>query len=143
MANAKISNSSVFIPKSDVLDVDGFAGYDSSGNVQISGASLKSSILSGTITTVTGTAPISVTSGSTPVVSIQQATTSSNGYLSSTDWNTFNNKTGNLGTVTEVSASIGGSDFHRTLQDLRPCGICCLDVSSSSRISSFLKNFEA
>jgi len=111
MANAKISNSSVFIPKSDVLDVDGFAGYNSSGNVQISGTNLKSSILSGTITTVTGTAPISVTSGSTPVVSISQATTSSNGYLSSTDWNTFNNKTSNLGTVTEVSASISGSAY--------------------------------
>lgn len=38
---------------------------------------------------ITGTAPISVVSG---VVSISQASGSSNGYLSSTDWNTFNNK---------------------------------------------------
>lgn len=38
---------------------------------------------------ITGTAPISVVSG---VVSISQAGGASNGYLSSTDWNTFNNK---------------------------------------------------
>ncbi|MDG0815495.1 tail fiber domain-containing protein [Bdellovibrio svalbardensis] len=47
----------------------------------------------GTVTNVTGTAPISVSSGTTtPVVSISQATTSTNGYLSSADWNTFNGK---------------------------------------------------
>ena len=38
---------------------------------------------------ITGTAPISVSSG---VVSISQAGGAANGYLSSTDWNTFNNK---------------------------------------------------
>ena len=38
---------------------------------------------------ITGTAPISVTSG---VVSISQASGASNGYLSSTDFTTFNNK---------------------------------------------------
>ena len=38
---------------------------------------------------ITGTAPISVTSG---VVSISQASGSTNGFLSSTNWNTFNNK---------------------------------------------------
>ena len=38
---------------------------------------------------ITGTLPISVTSG---VVSISQAGGASNGFLTSTDWNTFNNK---------------------------------------------------
>ena len=47
----------------------------------------------GTVTSVSGTAPISVATGTTtPVISISQATTSTDGYLSSTDWNTFNNK---------------------------------------------------
>ncbi|MGZ3790207.1 MAG: beta strand repeat-containing protein [Bacteriovorax sp.] len=47
----------------------------------------------GTVTTVSGTAPITVATGtSTPVVSISQATGAANGYLSSADWNTFNNK---------------------------------------------------
>jgi len=47
----------------------------------------------GTVTNVTANAPLSVVSGtSTPVISISQATTATNGYLTSTDWTTFNNK---------------------------------------------------
>jgi hypothetical protein len=46
----------------------------------------------GTVTSVSASLPISSTGGATPNLSITQATTSTNGYLSSTDWNTFNNK---------------------------------------------------
>jgi hypothetical protein len=46
----------------------------------------------GTVTSVTGTAPIASSGGTTPAISISQSTTSTNGYLSSTDWNTFNAK---------------------------------------------------
>lgn len=49
-------------------------------------------IPTGGVTSVSGTAPISSSGGSTPVISISQATTSTDGYLSSTDWNTFNGK---------------------------------------------------
>jgi hypothetical protein len=48
------------------------------------------------------TAPLSIT---TNVISISQASGSVNGYLSNTDWNTFNNKTSNTGTVTSVSGT--------------------------------------
>lgn len=58
---------------------------------------------SGTVTSVSGTAPIASTGGATPTISISQATTSTNGYLSSTDWNTFNNK--GSGTVTSVTGT--------------------------------------
>jgi hypothetical protein len=47
---------------------------------------------SGSITGVTGTAPIVSSGGAAPVISITQATTSTPGYLSSADWNTFNGK---------------------------------------------------
>ena len=46
----------------------------------------------GTVTSVSASLPISSTGGATPNLSITQATTSTDGYLSSTDWNTFNNK---------------------------------------------------
>lgn len=42
----------------------------------------------------------------TGAFTIQQANTSQSGYLSSTDWNTFNNKTSNTGTVTSVGLSV-------------------------------------
>lgn len=58
----------------------------------------------GTVTSVSGVAPISVTNGtSTPSISLSQANTSTNGYLSSADWNTFNSKQESItsGTTTQ------------------------------------------
>ena len=56
---------------------------------------------SGTVTNVTGTSPVSVATGTTtPVISMPAATTSVDGYLTSTDWTTFNGK--GSGTVTSV-----------------------------------------
>ena len=58
----------------------------------------------GTVTSVTGTSPISVATGTTtPAISISQANGTTNGFLSSADWATFNAK-GN-GTVTSVTGS--------------------------------------
>jgi hypothetical protein len=58
---------------------------------------------SGTVTSVSGTAPIASSGGATPAISISQASGSTDGYLSSTDWTTFNSK-GN-GTVTSVGGT--------------------------------------
>jgi hypothetical protein len=55
--------------------------------------SLGGSVSVGTVTSVTGTSPVSVATGTTtPVISMAAATGSVNGYLTSTDWTTFNNK---------------------------------------------------
>ena len=51
------------------------------------------------------TAPITSTGGLTPTIGITQAGTVSNGYLSSTDWNTFNNKQAAGTYVTSVAVS--------------------------------------
>jgi hypothetical protein len=67
----------------------------------------------GTVTSVTGTAPIVSSGGNTPAISISQSTTSTDGYLSSTDWTTFNNKystggalgTPSSGTVTNLTGT--------------------------------------
>lgn len=61
------------------------------------------SAASGSVTSVTGTAPIASSGGTTPAISISQAGAASDGYLSSTDWNTFNNK--GSGTVTSVTGT--------------------------------------
>ena len=49
------------------------------------------------VTSVSATSPIASTGGFTPTISIPQATTSVSGYLTATDWNTFNNKQPALG----------------------------------------------
>ena len=65
--------------------------------------SLGGSISVGTVTSVTGTSPVVSSGGTTPAISMPAATTSVSGYLTSTDWNTFNNK--GSGTVTSVGLS--------------------------------------
>ncbi|HEX7675677.1 MAG TPA: tail fiber domain-containing protein [Bdellovibrio sp.] len=57
----------------------------------------------GTVTSVTATAPLSVaTSSTTPALSITQASSSSSGYLSSSDWNSFNSKLGTSLTAGQI-----------------------------------------
>ena len=59
------------------------------------------------VTSIGVSAPITTTGGTTPTIGITQATTSTNGYLSSTDWNTFNNKQPAGTYVTSVSGTTG------------------------------------
>jgi len=46
----------------------------------------------GYVTAVTGTSPVVSSGGTTPAISMAASSGSTNGYLSSTDWNTFNGK---------------------------------------------------
>lgn len=48
----------------------------------------------GSVAGVTASAPLASSGGANPDISITQANTSTSGYLSSTDWNTFNGKAG-------------------------------------------------
>lgn len=86
IANSQLTNSSITINGSPI--------------------SLGGSVSVGTVTSVTGTSPISSSGGTTPAISISQANSTTSGYLSSTDWNTFNNKSNTNGTVTSVAASV-------------------------------------
>lgn len=59
----------------------------------------------GTVTSVTGTAPVVSSGGATPAISMAAATTTVSGYLTSTDWNTFNGKQAAGTYVTAVSVA--------------------------------------
>ncbi|MBM4253756.1 MAG: hypothetical protein FJ146_17455 [Deltaproteobacteria bacterium] len=66
----------------------------------------------GTVTSVTGTAPISIATGtSTPVISITQANTTTPGYLSAVDWNTFNGKQAAGNYLTTLTGDVSTSAF--------------------------------
>jgi len=81
---ALTSDLSGYVPTSRTLTINGVT-YDLSAN--------RSWTITAGISSVSGTAPISVSTVSgAATVSISQATTSTDGYLSSTDWNIFNNK---------------------------------------------------
>ena len=108
------------------LAVTGLTGYmyaNASGNVtaattipnaglansaiSINGTStsLGGSINVGTVTSVGATSPVVSSGGNTPTISMPAATGSVNGYLTSTDWTTFNNKQPAGTYVTSVSAT--------------------------------------
>ncbi|MCM2352908.1 MAG: hypothetical protein NDI63_04770 [Pseudobdellovibrio sp.] len=57
------------------------------------------------VESVSATAPLISSGGSSPTISITQATSSTDGYLSSTDWATFNNK--QTATAAAIIATLG------------------------------------
>ena len=75
----------------------------------LSAANFRTAIGAGTVTSVTVSAtsgnPLSITNTtSTPVIELLSATTARNGYLTSTDWNTFNGKQSTI-TLTTTGTS--------------------------------------
>ena len=105
-------------------------------NLSLTGTTLNASG-GGTVTSVTGTTPIASSGGATPDISISQATTSTNGYLSSTDWNTFNNK--GSGTVLSVTSAIGDPIIVDNIDPSNPIissGILVQGVTATSLITS-------
>jgi len=120
IAAASSLAASTFVPQTRTitvgtgLQVNGTASADLSGNINLQ------LVGGGTVTSVTATTPL-VAIGSTAVnLSMNIASTSQNGYLTSTDWNTFNGKcnangsnasgtwaisvSGNAGTASSASA---------------------------------------
>jgi hypothetical protein len=61
--------------------------------------------LSGKVTAVSGTSPIVSSGGTTPTISMPVATATTSGYLSSTDWSTFNSKQASGTYVTSVTGT--------------------------------------
>ena len=75
---------------------------------------------SGTVTNVSGTSPVVSSGGTTPAISMPAATTSVSGYLTSTDWTTFNSKQNAFGSQTAnyVYAAPNGSAGSPTFRAL-------------------------
>jgi len=83
----------------------GFSNVTIGSGVTFVGGTLSATGAGGTVTSVTGTAPIASSGGATPAISISQSSGTTNGYLSFTDWTTFNNKQPGGTYVTAVTAS--------------------------------------
>jgi hypothetical protein len=109
-------------PANGALDIGNGTGFTrttltAGSNVTITnsagGITIASTNSGGTVTSVTGTAPVVSSGGNTPAISMAAATTSVSGYLTSTDWTTFNGKQAALVSGTNIktvnSTSLLGS----------------------------------
>ena len=89
-------------------NITGTSNFGTSGQVLTSAGSAATPTwttpTTGTVTSVTGTAPVVSSGGTTPAISMAAANGSTNGYLTSTDWTTFNSK--GTGSVTSVAATV-------------------------------------
>ena len=82
--DAKILNIILgYVPNSRTITINGITA-DLSAN--------RSWNIAAGLSSVSATPPLFSTGGVSPNISIQQSSSTSNGYLSSTNWNTFNNK---------------------------------------------------
>lgn len=84
-------------------------------NITISGTwpnqTINSSGGSGSVSSVSGTTPVVSSGGTTPTISMAAASTSVSGYLTSTDWNTFNSKQSSSAPVTKTANfTVGATD---------------------------------
>jgi hypothetical protein len=114
--------------------------------------SLGGSISVGTVTSVTGTAPVVSSGGTTPAISMAQASTSVNGYLAATDFTTFNNKansgantnitsvaltTGTVSTSPSAATDIANKDYVDTVaQGLDPKASCVAATTANITLSA-------
>ncbi len=120
IATADIANSAITYPKMQNVGASSLLGNSTLapaapgeiilGSGLIFTGNTLNTVQNGTITNVSGTLPISVATGTTtPVVSIANANGTTTGALSSTDWNTFNNKIGNVNGTTPITATTLGN----------------------------------
>lgn len=93
----------------------------------------------GTVTDVTATTPLFSSGGVTPNLTIQVANTSQNGYLSSTDWNTFNNKQAPGSYANTALSNLASTSVNA---DIVPSGNGVINLGSSSHLYGNVVTFQ-
>ena len=97
---ALTSNLSSYVPTSRTLTINGTT-YDLSAD--------RSWSITAGVSSVTASSPLASSGGSTPNITIQQSSGSQDGYLSSTDWTTFNNKQAAGNYITSLTGEATGT----------------------------------
>lgn len=106
------------LPYQTALNTTGFLAASTDGYILSLASGVPAWIPNtvGTVTAVTASAPLASSGGATPNITITQSSGSTDGYLSSTDWNTFNGKANagansNITSMTGITGGISSPDF--------------------------------
>ena len=113
LTSVGLSMPSAFTVSNSPLTSNGIIGVTGAGTnleyIDGTGSLRTFPSLSGYVTAVTASSPLSSSGGTTPNITISQASSTDDGYLSSTDWNTFNNKQPAGSYITGLSGEASGS----------------------------------
>lgn len=91
----------------------------------------------GTVTSVSGTAPVIVATGTTtPVISMAPATTAVNGYLTAADWTTFNSKEPSITAGTTAQYLRGDKSLATFATDVRAVVLTGLSMATNAVIAA-------
>jgi hypothetical protein len=113
LTSVGLSMPSAFAVSNSPLTSNGTIGVTGAGTnleyIDGTGALRTFPSLSGYVTAVTASLPLSSSGGTTPNITISQASGTDDGYLSSTDWLTFNSKQPAGNYITALSGEATGS----------------------------------
>jgi hypothetical protein len=92
------------------------------------------------VTSVSGTAPVVSSGGTTPAISMAAANATTDGYLTSTDWTTFNSKQPAGSYVTSVSGTTGrvtSTGGTTPVIDLATTAVSAASYGSANTVGTF------
>ena len=90
--------------------------------------------LSGKVTSVGATSPVVSSGGTTPTISMPVATATTNGYLSSTDWSTFNAKQAAGAYVTSITNGITGATQVTNMMQITSAGYSAITSPAANTL---------
>ena len=90
--------------------------------------------LSGKVASVGATSPVVSSGGTTPTISIPVATATTNGYLSSTDWSTFNAKQAAGAYVTSITSGITGATQVTNMMQITSAGYSAITSPAANTL---------
>jgi len=90
--------------------------------------------LAAKVTAVSGTSPIVSSGGTTPTISMPVATATTSGYLSSTDWSTFNAKQAAGAYVTSVTSGITGATQLTNMMQITAAGYSAITSPAANTL---------
>ena len=90
--------------------------------------------LSGKVTSVGATSPVVSSGGTTPTISIPVATTATSGYLSSTDWATFNAKQAAGAYVTSITSGTTGATQLTNMMQITSAGYSAITSPAANTL---------
>ena len=90
--------------------------------------------LSGKVSSVGATSPVVSSGGTTPTISMPVATATTNGYLSSTDWSTFNAKQAAGAYVTSITSGITGATQVTNMMQITSAGYSAITSPAANTL---------